>query len=86
MGAEERGRKRVCEIFAKKNNPGTLSNYIYLSCVVFSRRPCGFCWLHPGSFFKYLILQEEQGEQDKGCDGGGRLGSSGEDLGLGPGG
>lgn len=35
MGGEERGRKEVCEIFAKKNNPGTLSNYICLSCVVF---------------------------------------------------
>lgn len=46
---EEQTRKRKtkresCKIFVKKNNPGMLSNYIYLSCVVLLGRlrghPC----------------------------------------------
>lgn len=43
---EEETKKRKtewesCKIFVKKNNPGTLSNYIYLSCMVLLGRPCG---------------------------------------------
>jgi len=49
MDSEERTEERrerekereSCQIFAKKNNPGTLSSYIYLSCVVLLGRPCG---------------------------------------------
>lgn len=51
-GERERTKEREsCKIFAKKNNPGTLSNYIYLSCVVLLGRPCGLPWLLHGSFF-----------------------------------
>lgn len=58
----ERGRKKEresCKIFAKKNNPGTLSNYIYLSCVVLLGRPCGLPGCSMVHFSHYLILDGE---------------------------
>lgn len=50
------------EIFVQKNNPGTLSNYIYLSCVALLGRSCG----HPCrikvhfSTSHYLILMYKE--------------------------
>lgn len=70
MDSEERTAKRrreggrkereSCKIFAKKNNPGTLSNYIYLSCVVLLGRPCGLPDCSTVHFSHYLILDGEQ--------------------------
>lgn len=45
--------------FAKKNNPGTLSNYIYLSCVVLPGRPCDLCGCSMVHFSHYPILDGE---------------------------
>lgn len=61
---KRRRRKRKkeresCKIFAKKNNPGTLSNYIYLSCVVLLGRPCGLPGCSMAHFSHYLILDGE---------------------------
>lgn len=62
-----RGRRKEresCKIFAKKNNPGTLSNYIYLSCVVLLGRPCGLPACSMVHFSHYLILDGEQREEE----------------------
>lgn len=78
---EDSGRRKEresCKIFAKKNNPETLSNYIYLSCVVLLGRPCGLPDCSMVHFSHYLILDGEQ--KDEGGFGG-QFGSQWEGCG-----
>lgn len=56
--------RESCKIFAKKNNRKSLSNYIYLSCVVLLGRPCGLPHCFMVHFSHYLILDGEQKEDD----------------------